>query len=163
MRLGVILLLAFALALCGQTQSQNAPRELDINGGQSWVDTGLDLKRGDSVSITATGSMQYPQSAANSPDGLARSWKDLMRIVPIKDSGRGAVIGRVGDADTGLPFLIGSRKQFEAVTAGRLFIVNQQTKERPPRQLSCEDRARGRHEHDRIRQAIGFSPSSSAQ
>ena len=127
--------IAFALsvtfALCAQPAPPNSAREFDISGAKAWLDTGIDLKPGDSVSITATGSMQYPDSAANGPDGLPRSWKDLLRILPLKDSGRGALLTRVGDADTAVPFLAGSRRQFEAVTSGRLFIgINQAERER---------------------------------
>lgn len=128
MKFAAIAILGFAPVLWAQTVT----KQLDIGGAQSWADTGLDIKPGDSVSIAATGSLQYPQSAANTPDGLSRSWKDLLRILPIKDSGRGALIGRIGDADTGLPFPIGSRKQFDAMAAGRLYIgINQQESERP--------------------------------
>lgn len=118
--------------LCAQVKSQIPVRELDIAGAQSWVDTTIDLKAGDSVLITATGSLQYPQSTANGPEGLPRSWKDLLRILPVKDSGRGALLARVGDPDTALPFFVGGRRQFEAATAGRLFIgINQAESEGP--------------------------------
>lgn len=120
-----------AQLLSAQPASKNSPRELDISGAQAWLDTSIDLKPGDSVTLTATGSMQYPESATNGPDGLPRSWKDLLRILPLKDSGRGALLGRVGEADTALPFMAGSRHQFEAVTSGRLFIgINQAERER---------------------------------
>lgn len=122
----------FSLVCLACAQPQSPSRELDISGAQAWVDSGIDLKPGDSVLITAAGSLQYAQSTANGPDGLQRSWKDLLRILPLKDSGRGALLGRIGDADTGLPFLAGSRRQFEAVTAGRLFVgINQAIGDRP--------------------------------
>lgn len=112
--------------------AQNTSRELDVSGAQSWVDTGLDLKAGDTVTITATGSLHYAQSSPNGPEGLGRSWKDLLRILPVKDSGRGALVGRVGDPDIGVPFLAGAHRELTASAAGRLFVgINQQQSERP--------------------------------
>jgi hypothetical protein len=100
--------------------------ELKVPGNAVWSDTHIDLNAGEKILISATGTIQYPGDASG-PAGLARTWKDLLRIPPVKDAGRGALIGKVGDFDAALPFLVGARAEFVAPIAGRLFLgVNQQ-------------------------------------
>jgi hypothetical protein len=107
-------------------QNATAPTEIDLKGDQHWVDAGIDVKIGDTIVITATGSLQYPQSKASGPEGLARGWKDLLRSTPVVDAGRGSVVGRIGSAETARPFLVGPRREMTAVRDGRLFVgINQ--------------------------------------
>lgn len=50
----------------------------------------------------------------------------MIRILPYNDAGRGAVIGRIGDADVAQPFLIGASKDITAPVRGNLAIgINQ--------------------------------------
>jgi hypothetical protein len=103
--------------------------ELKVPGNAVWSDTRIDLNPGEKILITASGTIQYA-SEESGPEGLARTWKDLLRIPPVKDAGRGALIGRVGDFDAALPFLVGARTEFVATIAGRLYLgVNQQAGE----------------------------------
>jgi len=106
--------------------------ELDIAGNQQWVDTGVDLYAGDRVLITATGELEFEQQKKSSPDGLKREWRDLIRILPMSDANRGALIGRVGDTAAAEAFLVGVRRDFRAGQAGRLFLgINRQASEEP--------------------------------
>ncbi|HTS71245.1 MAG TPA: LssY C-terminal domain-containing protein, partial [Terriglobia bacterium] len=117
-----------AEALSGKSSFQT-----DLTGSTSWKDTGLDLAPGDSVEITASGQLQYPDATqAAGPEGLPRGWKDLMRILPVNDSGRGALLARIGDTEASRPFAVGARRQFSAPVAGRLFLgINQGSNEHP--------------------------------
>ena len=48
-------------------------KEIDVGADQTWVDSEMDVKAGDALSITATGSVAYgPQTSG--PDGLKRGW-----------------------------------------------------------------------------------------
>ena len=117
-----------ALVLLGVCVSAQTARELDIAPGQGWVDTGIELKPGDSVLIAATGTLQYAAAKANGPEGISRGWKDLLRMLPLNDAGRGSLIGRVGSNDTAQVFLVGPRKQFDAPRGGKLLLsINQQS------------------------------------
>jgi hypothetical protein len=98
--------------------------QIDVSGTNQWTDTGLDLFPGTRVQITATGSLQYDQLA--SPDGLPRGFKDLLRVLPLNNAGRGALIGRIGDGEVAGAFLVGSKKELRSTTRGRLYLgVNQ--------------------------------------
>jgi len=96
--------------------------ELDVPGNQPWTDTSIDLQVGQQVTISATGSLRYMDGQDAPPDGLPRGWRDLLRAMPVNDSGRGALVGRIGSDDAAQPFLVGAKKVFTARASGRLFL-----------------------------------------
>jgi hypothetical protein len=104
-------------------------QEVQLTGEESWADTGIDVQAGERVLITATGTLRYADAKNdNGPEGLPRGFKDLLRVLPFNDAGRGALIGRIGDADTAQPFLIGARRDLTAPISGRLSVaINQAT------------------------------------
>jgi hypothetical protein len=127
-------------ASAGQ-QSQDSPspqvpagkkrlsQEVQLTGDQAWVDTGIDVQAGEHVLIIATGNLRYADAKNdNGPEGLTRGFKDLIRVLPDNDAGRGALIGRIGDQDTAQPFVIGARRDVLAPVSGRLSVgINQST------------------------------------
>jgi len=116
MRVFVLWMLAASLVLAANK------KELDISAGQVWTDTGIALKAGDNVTITATGEIQLDPSHVSGPDGLKRRWTDLTVQYPVMNSGGGALIGRFTDNPAARPFLIGSSLQRSAPVAGHLFL-----------------------------------------
>ncbi len=105
-----------------------ASQEVQLTGEASWVDTGIDVQAGEHVLITATGKLRYADAKDdNGPDGLARGFRDLLRVLPFNEAGRGALIGQIGDKDTAQPFPIGARRDVLAPIAGRLSVgINQE-------------------------------------
>lgn len=107
--------------------------EFDIPATKQWVDTGVDLRQGEKLHIAATGSITYPAGNSSKskprtfgPDGLVRSWRDLIQQYAVADAGHGALIGRLGSGDAAQAFLLGADKQYQAPVAGRLFLgINQ--------------------------------------
>jgi hypothetical protein len=112
-----------------------ASSRVTVNASQQWVDTNVDLNPGEKVKLTAVGEITYPPEGKTlertfGPEGLPRSFSDVIRQYPVGDAGRGALVGRLGAADSGQPFLIGAGKEFVAPVAGRLFLgINQSTKD----------------------------------
>ena len=103
-------------------------KSFTLEGGKVWTDTGISLEPGQHVIVTAEGKLRYTDAKAdNGPEGLTRGFKDLIRILPFNDAGRGAVIGRIGDADVAQPFLIGTNKDVVAPVSGKLSIGINQT------------------------------------
>jgi LssY-like putative type I secretion system component LssY len=104
-------------------------QEIQLTGEESWLDTSIDIQAGEHVFITATGNLRYVDAKSdNGPEGLARGYKDLIRILPFNDAGRGALIGRIGDKDTAQTFLIGAHRDVIAPVSGRLSVgINQTT------------------------------------
>ncbi|HEV2196675.1 MAG TPA: LssY C-terminal domain-containing protein [Candidatus Acidoferrum sp.] len=102
-------------------------QEVQITGDQDWVDTGIDVQPGEHVVVTATGKLRYGDAKEdNGPDGIARGFRDLLRVLPFNEAGRGALIGRIGDKDAAQPFLVGAHRDAVAPVAGRLALgINQ--------------------------------------
>jgi len=102
-------------------------QEIQITGEQSWTATGIEVKPGEHIVVTAKGTLRYADAKEdNGPDGIARGFKDLLRILPFNGAGRGALIGRVGDAEIAQPFLLGAHRDVVAPVAGPLAIgINQ--------------------------------------
>lgn len=151
-RPATVLLLAGAVAACGAAaaaqlvvpgagnpphaqQAQPGPAKSgktafsgDLSGSTTWKDTGVDLAAGDRVEITASGQLTYSDAAQPAgPEGLPRGWKDLMRLLPVNDAGRGALLARIGDSEASRPFVAGAKRQFSTQIAGRLFVGINQT------------------------------------
>jgi hypothetical protein len=102
-------------------------QDVAVTGSDYWIDTNIDVQPAERLVITASGKLRYADAQNdNGPEGLPRGWKDLLRILPLKDRGRGALIARIGDADTGQPFLVGAKADVTAPAGGRLFVgINQ--------------------------------------
>jgi LssY C-terminus len=102
-------------------------QEFQLTGDATWVDTGIDVEPGEHVVITASGKLRYSDAKQdNGPDGLARGFRDLLRVLPFNESGRGALIGRIGEQGVAQPFLVGAHCDEVAPTAGRLALgINQ--------------------------------------
>jgi len=118
-------------ASAAPTTRQLSSKTFTLDGGKVWTDTGITLEPGQRVVFTAEGKLRYSDAKEdNGPEGLTRGFKDLIRILPYKynDAGRGAVIGRIGDADVAQPFLIGASKDVTSPINGKLAIgINQAT------------------------------------
>src|SRR5882762_1364686 len=104
-------------------------QEVQLTGQESWIDTVIDVQAGEHVLVIATGKLRYVDAKDdNGPDGLPRGFKDLLRVLPYNEAGRGALIGLIGDKDIARPFVIGARRDVVAPVSGRLSVgINQTT------------------------------------
>jgi LssY C-terminus len=134
------LFICFAPAADFAQTSSSSPKshELDVTSSKQWVDTNVNLRAGEKISVSARGQITYPPSQSSKsqtpqtfgPDGLSRSWKDLIHQYAVTDAGHGALIGRLGSDAAAQPFLVGASKQYTAPVAGRLFLgLNQSMKD----------------------------------
>ncbi len=108
------LLFLFALVTWGQ--------EVQISGTDSWVDTKIDLGAQDEVKFTATGELTLANRIKVNPSGAKRGFRDMVRTYPVNDAGQGALIGKLGDSNAAVPFLIGPELTWKSPRAGRLFV-----------------------------------------
>ena len=90
--------------------------------GNDWMDTGVMVTPPDHLNFTATGSLALADGRSAPPDGLTRGWRDLIRVYPSNTANSGALIGRVGDGDAAVPFLIGAGKDVDVSATGHLFL-----------------------------------------
>jgi len=116
-------------ATSGTTKSH----QIEVPGGQQWVDTKIDLRGGAKIRFTATGNITYPAGDQSyeskthtagtfGPDGLPRGFADLLHGYAVGSAGHGALIGRIGSADYAQAFLIGAGKGYDVPVSGRLFL-----------------------------------------
>lgn len=116
-------------------KNASASSRITVDASKQWLDTGIDLNPGEKVRFTASGAITYPQEGKTQerkfgPEGLPRSFSDVIHQYPVGDAGHGALVGRLGPPDVGQPFLVGAGKEFVAPVAGRLFLgINQSQKD----------------------------------
>jgi len=122
-----VVLIPGRVANAARQANTRITQDFQLTGDQVWIDSGMDLRPGEHVIATASGSLHYADQATDAtPAGLARNFKDLLRVLPFNSAGRGAVIGRIGPQDVAEPFLIGAKCDVVAPVGGRLSIgVNQ--------------------------------------
>jgi hypothetical protein len=99
---------------------------VDVVGKRDWTSTGLIVKRGDRIRITATGSVTLdPASGRTSGPEGANDLTDPKKLMP--DQATGALIGVIG-ADNDDFIFIGRSADFTATRDGLLFLsVNEGT------------------------------------
>ncbi|MCI0402513.1 MAG: LecA/PA-IL family lectin [Acidobacteria bacterium] len=105
-----------------QTQKRQLRYDLDVPSTKAWTDTGIDLFEGDTLRITAEGTINYTSSKTCGPDGGKREFQDLIRALPVNDVGRGALVGLVGESGVAKAFLVGAKLEAPVNTKGRLFL-----------------------------------------
>ncbi len=105
----------------GHLEAQTA-QQIDVSASQTWVDTNVDLRRGDALVLSAEGTLNLPQNKSTGPDGANRGFRDLIKNYPLNTAGMGALIGRIGSSDAAEPFLAGAHKEMQVPRPGRLFL-----------------------------------------
>ena len=132
--IGLCVGLFACLAAFAQTP-ETPSKELDISAKGAWVDTTLDLRPGDVLTIGATGSLKIRNGKTTqsvTAAGANRGFRDLIKAYPVNDAGQGALIGRVGSSEVATPFLVGASKTWTAPRAGRLFLgINKAANDAP--------------------------------
>jgi|SRR5665213_176992 len=128
-----IVFLVCLMALAQETQE--IPKELDVSAKDAWVDTGLDLRPSDVLTISASGTVKVTSGKSTSSvtaDGAARGFRDLLKSYQVNEAGQGALIARVGSNDAATPFLVGASKSWTSPRAGRLFLaINKSSNDAP--------------------------------
>src|ERR1700722_4299505 len=130
------------VALLASLWAQNPPlaltspavsnEEFALQPGCGWIDPAIDVQPGASVHFDASGSLRYSNAKQfNGPEGLPRGFKDVIRDLPFNDTGRGALLGRIGSSEADRSFLIGPELDKQAPIAGRLFLgINERTRDK---------------------------------
>jgi hypothetical protein len=109
--------------------SRTLERVVAVPGNQPrGVDSGIDLRTGDQVTITASGNVTAgPRAGVVSPDGgrLGAGAIFGASTRPVANAGVGALIGYIltANGQTSQPFLIGSQATFTASVDGRLYLL----------------------------------------
>ncbi|HWK12634.1 MAG TPA: hypothetical protein VNR64_21415 [Vicinamibacterales bacterium] len=108
---------ANTVATTGQTAASG--NTFTVNGNQDWTPTGITVRKGQLLSVSASGEIQLsPDSNDTATVDGAKSSRFAPRA-PLPRTPAGALIGRIGN---GAPFAIGSRSTITAPASGQLFL-----------------------------------------
>jgi hypothetical protein len=113
----------------GSTGRNRTPREvtIEIAGTSRGTDSGLDVRAGDQITFTATGTVVAGRNVGNvGPDGgRVSGFGSVVATKPVPSAGPGALIGyiRLADGQTSAAFLIGRQLTFTAPADGRLLLA----------------------------------------
>lgn len=110
--------------------------QFDVDATKEWMDTKVDLRPGEKIRLTATGTITYPADKKHpdgrtfGPEGLPRAFEDLIHEYAVTDSGHGTLIARLGSDQGAQAFAVGKTLEYEAPVGGRLFLgINQSLKD----------------------------------
>jgi hypothetical protein len=106
------------------TSSGTSEKIINVAGNSQGVDTGIDLRQEDNVTVTATGNIFSRGTGAISPEGNSR-YDSSAGSYPAPDAPFGALVGyiRLNNGRSTAPFAIGSQRTFSAPADGRLILM----------------------------------------
>lgn len=87
-----------------------------VPANQQWTDSGVDLRQGQWVRLTARGEISNAPGVRNDPDGSTDQY--ALSLLPA--TRHAALIAKVGES--GAPFLVGREASQRADSAGRLYL-----------------------------------------
>ena len=93
-------------------------RTVDVSMGSDWVDTGVDLKRGERLRIDASGTINVGRRRIG-PAGLS----SIDPNAPLPRAAEGELIGAIGNEYNSPIIEIGASREFVADRAGRLYLT----------------------------------------
>lgn len=96
-----------------------ATQNVIVDATQRWTDTGVDVRPGDTVVFSATGTVRMSEDEGDtaSPAGSTRGRQAA--DAPVSAESAGGLIARVGNAT---PVFIGERRTYRVPTGGRLYL-----------------------------------------
>ena len=110
-------------------RNRTLERSVEVPGNQQrGIDTGVELRSGDQVTITATGNVTAGRRAGVvSPEGGRQGAAGLLGAsqYPVPTAGVGALIGYIvaTNGQTSQPFYIGPQSTFTTPVDGRLYLM----------------------------------------
>ena len=113
----------------GRRNNRTLEKVVDVSGNQSrGVDTGVQLRTGDQVTISASGNVTAGRRAGVvSPEGGRQGAAGILgaSAYPVPTAGVGALIGYIvsSNGQTTQPFFVGSQLTFTASADGRLYLA----------------------------------------
>jgi LssY C-terminus len=125
----------------GQASTQESPAaatkavyNVQVDSSREWTDSKIDVRGGETIKITATGTITYTDSKGKvktfGPAGIQRGMADLIHEYAVPNGGHGELIGRLGNGSAGDAFEVGESLTYTAPVAERLFLgINQSMKD----------------------------------
>lgn len=91
-----------------------------VDATQRWVDTGIDVRAGDTVSVNATGTIVMSTNDADQAGPAGSPTGRRAPEAPLRDAAAGVLLARIG---AGAPVAVGANHVIDRITTGgRLFL-----------------------------------------
>jgi Ca2+-binding EF-hand superfamily protein len=103
----------------GVGTSGTAGRTVTVEAARGWVDTGIDVRRGDRISIDASGTVTLSSNGNDFAEPAGSRLGRRAQSAPLPNALAGALIARINN---GAPILVGNRQTITANEIGRLFL-----------------------------------------
>ena len=122
----------------GTQQNPAAPTKaiytVQVDSSREWTDTQIDLLGGETIKITATGTITYSNDKGKTksfdPTGIQRGMADLIHEYAVPNGNHGELIGRLGNGNGSDAFEVGASLTYTAPVAERLYLgINQSEKD----------------------------------
>lgn len=94
-------------------------RMVVVDGARGWVDTGIEVRQGDRISIDASGTVTLSSNGSDVAEPGGSRTGRRADSAPLRNEPAGALIARVNN---GAPVLVGNRRTFTANDSGRLYL-----------------------------------------
>jgi hypothetical protein len=101
-----------------QSETPRVSTDVRTTVSNVWTLTDVAVQPGERVVFAARGNGSC-SGVQFGPTGVPRGFQDLLRVLPVQ-TGRGALIGRIGEADVAEPFQIGASAEITAPGGGVL-------------------------------------------
>jgi hypothetical protein len=94
-----------------------AGRTIELDSARGWMNTGFDVRAGETITVEANGTVQLSDNPADTagPAGSGRR----VQSAPLANANAGALIARINDSP---PILVGKRQTFKPDRSGRLYL-----------------------------------------
>jgi Ca2+-binding EF-hand superfamily protein len=94
-------------------------RAIVVEAARGWIDTGIEVRQGDRISIDASGTVTLSNNGSDIAEPSGSRTGRRANSAPLPNDLAGALIARI---DNGAPMLVGTRRTFTAPNAGRLYL-----------------------------------------
>jgi len=95
-------------------------REVVVSGDVPWIDTGVDVRSGQTVYFSATGTVWWGPGRKDGPDGEKNSPHNPSRPIPNRPAA--SLIGKIGPGSGNLFFIGNDQTPIRMRSGGRLFL-----------------------------------------
>ncbi len=95
-------------------------RMIVVQAARGWIDTGINVQRGDRISIEASGTVTLSNNGSDIAEPAGSRNGRRAEAAPLRDDPAGALIARI---DNGAPMFVGSRRTFATTDTGRLYLA----------------------------------------
>ena len=94
-------------------------RSITVDAARGWVDTGIDVRSGDTLAFDATGSVTLSDNQSDIADPSGSRTGRRAASAPLSNQPAGSLIARIGEA---APIPVGARQSITANASGRLHL-----------------------------------------